>query len=313
MKYLETIREIVVYLNVSDGKMEEGSLRCDVNISLNKGKEFPLGMKVEAKNINSINNIGIALDYEIKRQSEMLDNNEKILQETRRYDDSIKGTKPMRLKSDAVDYRYFVEPNIMPIKLTNEFISGVIETADELASEKRKRYINEFKLSEYDTTCLLTNKSIAIYFDECAKLTSYHKSLVNWIMGDIISYLNKELIEVDQFPIAKDNLIKLITMVEKKELSNTQAKKIFSQMLINDNDPEEIKAELGISSQENNEDQLLVWVNEVLDENPQSIIDIKQGKDRALGFLVGQTMKKSRGKANPAMTSKIINEELKKR
>ncbi len=313
MKYVEAIREIVVYANVSDGKMEEGSLRCDVNLSLNHGENDALGNKVEVKNINSISNMGIAANYEINRQTEMLNNNETIIQETRRYDDSTKSTISMRSKVNAIDYRYFSECNIMPIKLSDAFIKDAIGTCQELASSKRNRYINEYKLSTYDCELLLQNKDVSEYFDECCKLTKNYKSLVNWIMGDITSYLNRVGVDIKKFPMNKKQLIEIITLIEDGKVSNTQGKKLFEHMLSSGDDVETSRKTLGIVDQVNDESAIYTWINEVLDANPQSIQDIKDGKDRAIGFLVGQVMKKSQGKANPGVTSKLIIEEINKR
>ncbi|MDY0177632.1 MAG: Asp-tRNA(Asn)/Glu-tRNA(Gln) amidotransferase subunit GatB [Bacilli bacterium] len=311
MRYVENIRSIVQYLDVSNGKMEEGSLRCDVNISLRKEGENKLGTKVEIKNLNSIANIEKAIDFEVKRQSELLKQGVKIIQETRRYDDDLKETISMRVKSDAVDYKYFVEPNIVPIKLTEEFIKTAIETSSELASVKLTRYLN-LGLNEYDANIILSSKETANYFDEALKTKANPKLLANWLIVDIQAVLNKEEISIENFKITPENLSQLVKMIESNQISNKQARDVFIKMLENNESPNVIADKLGFVLI-SDEIQILKYVSEVLDVNEQSIIDFKNGKDRAFGYLVGQVMKASHGKVNPSLTAKILTEELKRR
>lgn len=311
MKYVENIRSIVQYLDVSNGKMEEGSLRCDVNISLRPVGVEKLGTKVEIKNLNSLANVEKAIDFEIKRQTELLNSGKQIRQETRRFDEDSKETILMRVKTDAVDYKYFIEPNITPIKLSDEFIKTAIETSSELASAKLSRYL-QLGLGEYDANIILSNKDTACYFDEALKTNANPKLLANWLIVDIQAVLNKEEIGIAKFKISPHNLGNLVKMIENNQISNKQGRDVFIKMLENNESPEIIADRLGFRLI-NDEVQIRKFVIEVLNDNEQSIIDFKNGKDRAFGFLVGQVMKVSHGKVNPSIASKILTEELKRR
>ena len=309
MKYVEKIRDIVTYADVSDGKMEEGSLRCDVNVSIRPVGSEKFGTKVEIKNLNSLANIQKAIDFEIKRQSSLLLKGIAIEQETRRYDELKKETVLMRVKTDAVDYKYFTEPNIIPILLSDEFITDAITSCPELLDHKLERYMNEYKLSKYDSLVILSNKDNANYFEEILKYTNEYKLAANWVSVDIQSYLNKTNKSILEFPISSKDIATLINAIKDNKVSNKIAKDIFSKALQGEN----IEELLEKSSQVSDVSELLKLVNEVLDQNQESINLIKNGKDRALGFLVGQVMKLSKGKANPALTSKLIKEEIEKR
>ena len=286
MKYVEQIRSIVQYTNVSDGKMEEGSLRCDVNISLRP--------------------------IEIIRQQQLLLAGMPVEQETRRFDEIRKETVLMRKKTDAVDYKYFTEPNITPIKLSKEFIENAINTCPELASSKKNRYMNELGLSEYDADTILMDKDIANYFDEALKSKANPKLLANWVMVDMAAYLNKNGISILNVKLSPMHLGEMVKLIEEGKISSKQAKDVFARIIESDESAIDVANKLGIV-QMSDEGAIFDLVNEVLNENPQSIEDYKNGKDRAVGFLVGQVMKKSHGKANPALTSKTIIAELKKR
>lgn len=311
VKYVEKIRSIVSFLDVSDGKMEEGSLRCDVNISLREIGETKFGTKVEIKNLNSIANVQKAIEFEIARQEAMILNNEEIFQETRRFDEATKSTILMRVKTDSVDYKYFPETNIAPIKLSDEFIKEAIETSPELAESKLIRY-KELGLSDYDASILISDKDISVYYDEALKTGASYKLVANWVIGDVQAILNKQNISIKQFRISPIRLGELIKIVESGKISNKQARDVFNKMLESDDDINKIIDSLG-ASQISDTSLIESLVKEVIDANPQSVVDYKNGKDRAVGFLVGQVMKKSQGKANPALTNKMIVEELKRR
>ncbi len=313
MKYVEKIRSIVVFSDVSDGKMEEGSLRCDVNISLREKGSDVFGTKVEIKNINSISYIQKAVDFEIERQSKILNEGGMVVQETRRYDDSKKETILMRVKTDAVDYKYFPEPNITPIKLSDEFVNDAIKNCPELADSKKARYMTEFALNEYDSNQLIMEKDISDYYDEASKHTKAYKILANWVLTDINGYLNKNNITIKDFSVSPKQLAELVEMFSKNEVSSTQAKEIFAKMILDKISAGEAKKALGISTQVSDTDFIIKVINEVLDEFPNSITDYKDGKDRAIGFMIGQVMKKTQGKVNPKLTSELLLEELKKR
>ncbi|NCA97225.1 MAG: Asp-tRNA(Asn)/Glu-tRNA(Gln) amidotransferase subunit GatB [Bacteroidia bacterium] len=312
-KYVETIRSIVIYADVSDGKMEEGSLRCDVNISLRPIGVTKLGTKVEIKNLNSIANIQKAIEFEARRQEALLLSGVPIIQETRRFDEASKETITMRVKSDAVDYKYFTEPNIAPIKLSESFVAQAISSCPELATAKEERYLTIHGLGEREANIILQNKDLASYYDEAALSTKNYRALANWVTGEVIAYLNKRDIPIENFFVSPAQLALLVNMIESKEISNKQGRDIFQEMLTNSSNVKEAKEKLHISTQINDDAVILNYVNEVLDAFPESIKDYKDGKDRALGFLVGQVMKKSQGKVNPGLTSKYLLEELKKR
>lgn len=310
MRYVEAIKSIVVFSDVSDGKMEEGSLRCDVNVSIRPYGSDKFGTKVEVKNLNSTANVQRAIDFEIKRQTKLLLSNNPVEQETRRFDELKKETVLMRKKTDAVDYKYFPEPNIIPIQLSDEFVKDAIETCPELASEKLQRYIS-FGLSEEEANQMLQNKEMASYFDLCLKINSKRsKQYWNWLNGDILAYLNKNEMTIEHLNVSPKNLDQLIEMFENKLISFNQARSIFEKMTIDDKNPSVIADELGLK-QNSNEEEIKKIVIETIEEFPQSVIDYKAGKDRAVGFLVGQIMKKTKGKVNPAITSKLVVEVLK--
>ena len=310
MKYVEQIRSIVQYTNVSDGKMEEGSLRCDVNISLRPIGQEKFGTKVEIKNLNSLSNVEKAIEFEIIRQQQLLLAGMPVEQETRRFDEIRKETVLMRKKTDAVDYKYFTEPNITPIKLSKEFIEDAINTCPELASSKKNRYMNELGLSEYDADTILMDKDIANYFDETLKSKANPKLLANWVMVDMAAYLNKNGISILNVKLSPMHLGEMVKLIEEGKISSKQAKDVFARIIESDESAIDVANKLGIV-QMSDEGAIFDLVNEVLNENPQSIEDYKNGKDRAVGFLVGQVMKKSHGKATPALTSKTIIAELK--
>ena len=310
-KYVEKIRSIVSFLDVSDGKMEEGSLRCDVNISLREKGTEKFGTKVEIKNLNSLANIQKAIDFEISRQSIILEFGGIIEQETRRFDEGSKETVLMRVKTDAVDYKYFTEPNIAPIKLSKDFIEEAIKTSPELAEVKLERY-KKLGLNEYDSSLLISNKETSNYFDSGLSSGCNPKLLANWVIGDVQSYLNKNEIEIKDFPVSASRLGELIKLVEKGEVSNKQARDVFAKMIESGKDASSLIKELGLS-QVSNEDDLKAIISEIIDTNPQVISDYKAGKDRAIGFVVGQVMKKTQGKANPALANKLVLEEINRR
>ena len=311
MKYVEKIRSIVSFLGVSDGKMEEGSLRCDVNISLRPIGQSTFGTKVEIKNINTLLNIKKAVDYEIKRQEKVLLTGNKVKQETRRFDEGKKQTISMRTKSDDIDYKYFTDPNIPPIKLSKEFIETAIKTSPELAEQRVIRY-KQSGLNDYDSELLVSHKDVSDYFDNVIKCGVNVKLAANWVLVDVQSVLNKKNISIKEFSISPERLGQLIELIENGIVYNKQAREIFSRMLEIDKTASDILKELNISPiQDDNE--LIGIINEVLAENSQSIIDYKNGKDKVVGYLVGQVMKKTRGQANPNKINELVLKELKVR
>ncbi len=308
--FVEAIRQIVSFLKVSSGKMEEGSLRCDVNISVRPVGTEILGTKVEIKNLNSIANVQRAIDVEMLRQERSLIAGMPVQQETRRYDELKKETILMRKKTDAVDYKYFTEPNIVPISLTQDFIGNAIHQSLPLATTKRTRYQGELGLSEYDAIQLTQDVYVSEYFDQLTTLGNHYKLYANWLLGEIASYLNKANLSMVAFPIPPKYMALLMAMIAKGDLSNKQAKELFEIMLKNPGDPRPLAVKMNML-QISDEGYITQQVQEVLAANPQSIIDFQQGKDRAVGFLIGQIMKKTGGKVNPTLTNQILIKLLK--
>lgn len=311
-RYVEAIRNIVVYSLTSDGKMEEGSLRVDVNVSLRPYGSSEFGTKVELKNLNSLKNIELALAYEISRQSSILLSGGKVEQETRRFDESSGKTILMRKKTDAVDYKYFPEPNITPIKLSDEFVNEAISTCPELYDSKKNRYMS-FGLAEVDADIILSSLDMAYYFEKCIKGNEkLAKTISNFLIVETNSYLNKNGLTMADFKLAPEDLAKLASMQE-KGYSHKQCADIFFYCLDNTSSIEDAVKALHIEKQSNDASEILPMVTEVLDANPQSIADFKGGNGRAIGFLIGQVMKKGKGKINASLVAKIMNEEINKR
>lgn len=311
-EYAEAIRNIVVYSGTSDGKMEEGSMRCDTNISLRPYGQKEFGTKVEIKNINSFKNIELAIEYEMKRQSQLLLQGIKIQQETRRWDEASGKTVLMRVKTDAVDYKYFCEPNITPIHLSDEFVQDAIDTCPELYDSKKERYLKA-GLSDADANVILTNPKMAAYFEEGLAKVSNAKDLANFLIVEINSYLNKNEIAIENLKLSPLTLGEIVSYQEKGGLSHKQCTDILNKVLEEGCSPEEAKNALHIVAQVSDSSVIMGFVTEVLDKNPQSIQDFKNGNQRVLGFLVGQIMKASHGKVNPAEVSKTLRQELDKR
>lgn len=311
-EYAEAIRNIVVYSGTSDGKMEEGSMRCDTNISLRPYGQKEFGTKVEIKNINSFKNIELAIEYEMKRQSQLLLQGIKIQQETRRWDEASGKTVLMRVKTDAVDYKYFCEPNITPIHLSDEFVQDAIDTCPELYDSKKERYLKA-GLSDADANVILANPKMAAYFEEGLAKVSNAKDLANFLIVEINSYLNKNEIVIENLKLSPLTLGEIVSYQEKGGLSHKQCTDILNKVLEEGCSPEEAKNALHIVAQVSDSSVIMGFVTEVLDKNPQSIQDFKNGNQRVLGFLVGQIMKASHGKVNPAEVSKTLRLELDKR
>ena len=311
MHYVEAIRNIVVYTLSSDGKMEEGSLRCDVNISLRPYGSEKYGTKVELKNLNSIKNIELAIDYEISRQKACLLAGKEIAQETRRFDEASGKTILMRVKTDAVDYKYFTEPNITPIKLSDKFVDDVIASCPELYDSKKKRYM-EAGLSEVDADIILSDLEMSKYFEAAAENMANAKAIANWLIVEVNSYLNKKGLHISKFPLNPAKLNE-ICKLQADGYTHKQCADILNYIIENVCEIADAINALKITKQSTDEGEILALVNKVLDENAQSIVDFKAGKDRAIGFLIGQVMKLSKGKANPGVVAKLMNIEIRKR
>lgn len=307
--YLEKIRAIMQYCDVSDVKMEEGSLRCDANISLRPIGETKLGTKAELKNMNSFRGVQRGLEYEEIRQAELLDDGEEIVQETRRWDEAAGKTLSMRSKEEAHDYRYFPDPDLVTLHISQEWKDRVRASIPELPDERKARYTSEYGLPTYDAEVITSSMHIANLFEDSMKYTSDAKAVSNWIMGDLLGYLNSEGVEITALPLTGQGLGEMIGLIEKGTISNKIAKTVFKEMLESGKLPQQIVEEKGLV-QISDEGAILTIVEQVVAANPQSVEDYKAGKQKAIGFLVGQVMKESKGKANPGLANKLLVEVL---
>ena len=307
--YLEKLKAILEYTEVSDCKMQEGSLRCDANISVMPEGATEFGTRAEIKNLNSFRALERAIEYEIQRQIQLVEDGGTVVQETRTWDDGKGVTLSMRSKEEAHDYRYFPEPDLVPVEIDDAWIARVKSELPELPAARKARLMQEKGLVDYDAENIVSTKAMAEYFDEAAKHTEDSKGIANWLLGDVSAYLNSENIAIEQFPITPANLGEMVNLINKGVLSSKLAKKVFAEMLKTGKTPQALVKELGLE-QISDEGAIVKIVEETLAENPQSIIDYKAGKDRALGFLVGQIMKKSRGKANPEMVNNLLKERM---
>ena len=303
-KYVEKIRELVTFAGVSDGKMEEGSLRCDVNVSIRPYGETRFGTKVEIKNLNSIANVERAIDFEIKRQSELVLLGKEVQQETRRFDETKKETVLMRVKTDAADYKYFTEPNIMPIRISEEFVQDAIDTCPELYDAKLSRFLNDYKLGQTDAEILLNNLAFAGYFEETAKYSKNYQAIANFLISDVTGYINKNNLTIENFNVEPKHIAELVDLLQAQQISSTQGKQVFAKLVETNEAPSKIKEDLGFTLI-SNEDEIEKIIEAVIASNPTLVDDFKAGKSRVQGFIVGQVMKQTKGKANPAVASKL--------
>ena len=310
--YMQTLKSILEYLEICDCKMQEGSLRCDVNLSVRKKGETKFGTRTETKNLNSFKAIARSIEYETERQIKELENGGKIYQETRRWDDDKGIGYAMRTKEDAHDYRYFPEPDLAPIVLSDEYINSIKESLPEMPNVCKHRYIEEFGLPEYDAEQITNSKHMAEFFDKAVKTCGNAKLVSNWLMSDVARILNEQEIDIAEAKFTAEQLGHLISLIEKNVISSAIAKKVFEDMAQSGKDPESIVEEKGLK-QVTDEGAIRDIVIKVLDLNPASVADYLAGKERAMGFIVGQTMKESHGKANPVMVNKLVKEELEKR
>ena len=310
-QYLRKLKSILEYIEVSDCKMQEGSLRADVNVSVRKKGETKLGTRTEMKNMNSFRSIVRAIEYEVDRQIDVIENGGKIDQETLRWDDVSGKTFPMRDKEDAQDYRYFPDPDLVAIKLSEEYIENIKNSLPELPESRKERYLQEYKLSEKDAKLITASKYLSDLFEEAVKVCNNPKAVNNWIISDISRILNETEMEPIQIPFDAKQLGKLVVLIDKGTISSSIGKKVLVELFENPRDPEDIIKEKGWI-QISDEGAIKEVVSKILEANPQSIADYKAGKDRALGFLVGQAMKETKGKANPKMLNEMFLAELNK-
>ena len=309
--YMKTMHQLVTYLDVSDGNMAQGSLRCDANVSIRKKGCKKLGTRTEIKNINSFKFIEKAINFEIKRQIKILENGEKVVQETRLYDSSKDETRPMRSKEFANDYRYFPEPDLLPVVISDEEIKKIKDEFPELPNEKEIRFQNQFELSAYDAQIIASSKSMADFFEKTTKQTKNYTLLSNWLIGEVSAYLNKELIEINESKLSVDNVATLINRIDDQTISGKIAKTIFEEMCINGASPDDIIESQGLK-QISDDGAIEKIIDTVIKDNAAQVEAYLQGKDKLFGFFVGQVMKLTQGKANPKAVNTILKEKLKK-
>ena len=310
--YLEKLRSIIQYIEVSDVKMEEGSMRCDANISIRPYGQEEFGTKTELKNLNSFTFVKKGLEYEEKRQEQVILSGGVINQETRRFDETTGTTKLMRVKEGSDDYRYFPEPDIVPMIISDEWMEEVRKTIPELPDARQRRYQEELGLPAYDAHVLTLTKEMSDMFEQTVALGADPKLASNYLMVDVNAYLNKVQKELSETKLTAEGLAGMIKLITDGTISSKIAKKVFAELIEHGGDAAQIVKEKGLV-QVSDSGQLLAWVNEALDNNPKSIEDYKNGRDRAIGFLVGQIMKASKGQANPQMINKMLLEEIAKR
>ena len=308
-QYLRKLKSILEYIEVSDCKMQEGSLRADVNVSVRKKGSTEFGTRTEMKNMNSFRSITRAIEYEVDRQIDLIEDGGKVEQETLRWDDVSGKTFSMRDKEDAQDYRYFPDPDLVAIKLSDEYIENIKNNLPELPESRKQRYLEEYNLSEKDANIITGSKYLSNLFEGAIKVCNNPKAVNNWIISDISRILNETEMEPIEIPFDAEQLGKLITLIDKGTISSSIAKKVLEELFENPKDPEEIVKEKGWI-QISDEGAIKEIVLKILENNPQSVADYKAGKEKAIGFLVGQAMKETKGKANPQMLNKMFKENM---
>lgn len=308
--YLKKIHSIIRYLEISDGNMAEGSMRCDANVSLRKKGSKELGTRTETKNVNSFKFVEKAIQHEIRRQMKVLESGKRVTQETRLYDSQLDETRPMRSKEFANDYRYFPEPDLLPVILDEDFIKSVKDLMPELSEEKEKRFIREYKLSDYDANVLSVDPNLSNFFEEVVVRSRNPKLSANWIMGELSAFLNKENLSILETKVDSINLGNLLSRIEDSTISGKIAKEVFEEMWNSKKSPDEIIEEKGLK-QVTDSSEIEKIINQVLEQNQSQLEQYKSGKEKLFGFFVGQVMKASRGKANPEQVNKLLEKRLK--
>jgi aspartyl-tRNA(Asn)/glutamyl-tRNA(Gln) amidotransferase subunit B len=308
--YLLALKSILQYIEVSDCNMEEGSLRCDANISLRPKGEKEFGTKAELKNMNSFKGVKEALDYEVARQSKVLAEGKEIVQETRLWEVKKGISISMRSKEEAQDYRYFPEPDLVPLTIGKEWVAKIKESLPELPEARERRFISQYKIPEYDAGILTSSKSLADYFEECARLYPKPKVASNWIMGELLGNLKVSNREIEDCPVTPGHLAEMLKLIDKGTISGKIAKEVFAEMFKTGKRAEEIVREKGLT-QITSEEEISEVVEKIIKENPKAVEEYREGKEKALGHLVGQVMRLTRGKANPQLANKLLKERLK--
>jgi len=308
-EYLKRLHEILVYLEICDGNMEEGSFRCDANVSIRPVGQKEFGTRTELKNMNSFRNVQRALEYEIKRQQYLVENGQQILQETRLWDDAQGVTNSMRSKEEAHDYRYFPDPDLVKIIVDDEWIAKIRETLPELPTAKRERFIKEYQIPAYDAGVLTADKALALYYEDVVRLCGKPKQASNWVMGDVLRFLNEEKRDIRQCPITAGSLADMINLIEEGTISGKMAKDIVGDMYKTGRPPQDIIREKGLV-QITDEDELAKTIAAIIDAHPGQLADYRGGKEKLFGFFVGQVMKATQGKANPQLVNSLLKKML---
>jgi aspartyl-tRNA(Asn)/glutamyl-tRNA(Gln) amidotransferase subunit B len=308
--YLKSLRDILVYLDICDGNMEEGSFRCDANVSLRPVGQKEFGTRAELKNMNSFRNVQRALEYEIRRQRAVLDDGETVIQETRLWNDAKAVTESMRGKEESHDYRYFPDPDLIPLQVDDDWIYRLQENQPELPAEKRARFVEQYGLPEYDADVLTSQKALADYFEAAAAEFDQPKAVSNWIMSELLKKLNEDNCGVTQCLVAPDQLSALLALVRDGKISGKMAKGVFDEMYKTGRNPKDIVQEQGLEVVSDT-GQIAAFVDEVMAANPDQVEQFRAGKEKVLGFFVGQIMKKTKGQADPKAVNQILREKLK--
>jgi aspartyl-tRNA(Asn)/glutamyl-tRNA(Gln) amidotransferase subunit B len=307
--YAEKIRQIVRYLEISDGNMEEGSLRCDANISIRKKGSDVLGTKTEVKNLNSFKSIERAINLEVQRQIDILEEGGQIIQETRHYNESTNTTKSMRTKEDAHDYRYFPDPDLVPIVIEKGWIDKIEKDLPELPNQKIQRYINDYSLTFLEAKTITTEKTIALFFEEVVSFGAKPRDVLNWIMSEVLAYLNKHNLDINKTKLSSKLLYELLKLIDENVISGKIAKKILPDILEKGENPKDLVDKQGLV-QVTDTQEIQKVIEEVIKENQKVVEEIKAGNKKAIGFLVGQVMQKTSGKANPGIVSKLLSQTI---
>ena len=306
--YIKKLRSIMRYLGTCDGNMQEGSLRADVNVSVRKKGTKDFGTRCEIKNVNSIKFMQMAIEYEANRQVDLIEDGQSVDQETRLFDTKKNETRSMRSKEDAHDYRYFPDPDLLPLEVSDEFINQLQSEIPELPDEKKKRFIDQFKLTPYEANIMVSDIETSNYFEDVVKKSDV-KLATNWIIGELFAALNEKNLEITDSPISAGNLSKLINLIKDGTISGKIAKTVFEQMMEGDKDPKKIVEEKGLK-QESDPKSLEALIDKVIDDNRDKATEYKSGKVKLFGFFVGQVMKVSGGKANPQLVNEILKKKL---
>ena len=307
--YMEELRNIVRYLGVCDGNLEEGSMRCDANISIMPKGSDKFGTRAEIKNVNSFSALQRAIEYEIDRQIEIVEDGGEVVQETRLWDDNLKETRSMRGKEDAHDYRYFPEPDLMPLEISREWVENIRKTMPELPEQKRQRYMG-LGLSEYDASVIVEQMPLALFFDKTLELGANPKTAVNFIMGEIAAYLKENKVEINETKLTPENLAELIALIEKGTISNNIGKQILVEEMITKGEKASAIVEKKGLSQISDEGAIKEIVEKIVNSHPAEIESYRNGKTNLLGFFVGQVMKETKGRANPKTVNELVRKML---